>query len=97
MRLQGALPHRAGDEMAELIEALRSELAADREDRQTLRAEVAALRSELAETRALPPGANAERIDRALEVEMQGSSGDSPGASDGMLVRAARWLERLRR
>lgn len=35
-----------------------------------LAAEVEALRSEIAETRVLPPGASPKRIDRALEVEM---------------------------
>jgi hypothetical protein len=49
-----------------------------------LEAEVAALRSEVAEARALP---DAE------------SPGDVPGAAvgsaDGLMVRAARWLERL--
>lgn len=76
---------------------------------QALRAEVEALRSELSASRALPPAANAERIDRALEVELlesqapparpdtgtdSGTIADSPGAGDGPLVRASRWLER---
>jgi hypothetical protein len=97
---------------APLVAELR-ELRADRNDVQALRNEVAALLSELAETRSLPPGANAERIDRALEVELLENiaplehpatsedsdtaaerPGDGSGTADGLLVRAARWLER---
>lgn len=48
--------------------------------------------AELAEARALPPPATPERIDRAIKVEMQAAS------DDGLMVKAARWLERrLRR
>jgi hypothetical protein len=39
-------------------------------------------------TGALPPGATPERIDRALEVEMLTKT------EDGVMVKAARWLER---
>lgn len=50
---------------------------------QGLRAEVAALRSELAEARALPPGASPERIDRAIEAEMLGASERAPETEAG--------------
>lgn len=58
-----------------------------RKEVQTLRDEVVSLRSQLSEARALPPAATPERIDRALEVEMQAAAGD------GVMVKAARWLE----
>lgn len=96
---------------APLVAELR-ELRADKDEVQALRAEVEALRLELAAARALPPAANAERIDQALEAEMlesqasparpdigtdSGTVADDPGAADGVLVRAARWLEGLLR
>ncbi len=66
---------------------------------QGLRAEVAALRSELTAARSLPPGVSPERIDQALEVEMaserppavEGGDGgaESPGEASGVAERTA--------
>lgn len=82
---------------------------------QAMRAEIERLRLAVEERDRvqLPPTANAERIDRALKVELiedrpppqrpanspeSDDTADRPGASDGLLVRAARWVERrLRR
>ncbi len=66
-------------------------LRVNKNEMRALRDEVAALRSELAETRALPTPAIPERIDRVLEVQMQAE------ADDGLIVKAARWLERVLR
>jgi DNA-binding transcriptional MerR regulator len=74
-------PHEA----LELVEALRSELEAMRRglaELPALRSEVAALRSELAKVRALPAS------EQSPAVEGRGA-GD-----DGLMVQAARWLER---
>ncbi len=65
-----------------------------------LEAEVAALREcieQLADRQILPPGVNDERIDRALEVEMQANQAPATPSADrpGILVRAAQRLERL--
>jgi DNA-binding transcriptional MerR regulator len=93
--------------VAALQEAITAPLVAELRE---LRAEVAALRAEAATPKALPPAASAERVDRALEAEMQESQAppeqpptapDDSGAKDGPMVRAAvraaRWLEgRLR-
>ncbi len=73
---------------AEAILAELRGLRVDKDELQALRDEVAALRLELTETRALPPGATPDRIDRALEVEMHAEPEDS------MMVKAVRWLER---
>lgn len=64
---------------------------------QGLRAEVAALRLELAEARALP---TSERPEAVEEGRRRGGGpslalGEAQGPSDGPMVRAARWLERL--
>lgn len=72
-------------------------------------AEMRAMRAELERLRAvvedrdreqaLPPGATPERIDRAIVVELEQPAppedpeDDQTGAGDGVLVRAARWLE----
>jgi DNA-binding transcriptional MerR regulator len=67
---------------------LLSELQDMNQGLQALQAEVEALRLGQAEAKSLPPGATPERIDRALEVEMLTE------AEDGVMVKAARWLER---
>ncbi len=56
-----------------------------------------ALMEQLVEQRVLPPGVNDERIDRALEVEIQASQAAATPPEDrpGVLVRAAQRLERL--
>jgi hypothetical protein len=56
-----------------------------------------ALTEQLVEQRALPPGVNNERIDRALEVEMLESQAPATPSADppGVLVRVAQRLERL--
>jgi len=58
-----------------------------------------ALMEQLVEQRVLPPSVNDERIDRALEVEMQASQAPATPSADrpGILVRAAQRLERLLR
>lgn len=54
--------------------------------------------SEQPETQRTPlPSASAERIDRALEVEMQQPEPPEQPIGDGPMVRAARWLEKLLR
>lgn len=91
-----SLPMSSITDSAALVEVLREaitaplvaelrEWRADRDDVQALRAEVAALRSELAVARTLAPGANPERIDHALEVEMLVSREESerPAAVEG--------------
>ncbi len=58
-----------------------------------------ALMEQLVEQRVLPPSVNDERIDRALEVEMQASQAPATPSADhpGILVRAAQRLERFLR
>ena len=111
-----SLFERLADANGQILEGVQAlSIRLDAVDR--LEAEVAALRQEVAASKSLPPGANAERIDRALEVELMENlapteqpatvadddtaterSTDGPGAADGLLVRAAKWVERrLRR
>jgi len=60
-----------------------AQLEAVLDSNRKLEAEVAALRSEVAEARALPPSASPERIDRALEVEMREGYVGAERAGDG--------------
>lgn len=100
------LPEPRGSDSTAIIEALRAAVTAPlTEELRLLRLANERLleRLEALETRqltspeppkaeGLPPPATPERIDRALEVEMQTAS------DDGVMVKVARWLERkLRR
>ncbi len=76
----------AGGDVAAALGMLAAQLEAVLESNRRLEGEVAALRSEVESLRALPPGASAERIDRALEVEMLESMAapeSSPAVREG--------------
>lgn len=98
----------AQDATGQALRVLTAEMQAMRAEIERLRLAV-----EERDRAQLPPTANAERIDQALAAELREDSApperppmtpesdttaERPGAPDGLLVRAARWLERrLRR
>jgi hypothetical protein len=94
------------DEVAELVEALRVELAAIHRglaELPALREEVAALRAELAAARVLEraePGPELEPLGPGSGPARSGPSSlpSAERSADGPMVRVVRWLEqRLRR
>jgi hypothetical protein len=71
-----------GGDVAAALGVVAAQLEALQAGNERLEAEVAALRLQLAETgRVLPPNASPERIDRALEVEMQEGRVDAERAA----------------
>jgi hypothetical protein len=82
----------AGGDVAAALGMVATQLEAVLSSNRRLEAEVQALRSEVEGLRALP----ASERPRAVEGRPGGgeSTGEASGGADGLMVRAARWLER---
>lgn len=86
----------AGGDVLGALGVVASRLEAVLASNERLEAEVRALRSELAEVRALPASERAGEVEAGHwggESTGEGD-GEAEGSSDGPMVRAVRWLER---